>query len=158
MSASPGLVLCGARVPAPHGWEPVDTGLAGVTAVVETVDPVAPEAYRASLTLSVEQLGDADLRTWQATAEAAAAAGLQDHRVIDREHLAVAGRPGGRRVTHHMTSSGVAVVLEQWFVVADGAGWTLSATVDAGRYDVLADELALCAAAMTVPERLDVTA
>ena len=158
MTPSPILALYGARVPAPHGWEPVDTGLGGVAAVVEPVDPTAPEAFRASLTLSVEQLGDADLRTWQASAEAAAASGLLDHRVLDREHTDVAGRPGGRRLAHHVTPSGAAVVLEQWFVVAGGAGWTLSATVDTARYDLLADELALSAAAWVVPDRLEVTA
>ncbi len=151
------LHLFGARVPTPLGWEPVDTGFAGVAAVVEPVDPAAPEAFRASLTLSVEQLGDADLRTWQATAEAAATAGLQDHRVIDREHTDVAGRPGGRRLAHHVAPSGAAVVLEQWFVAAGGAGWTLSATVDTARYDLLADELALSAAAWVVPDQLEVT-
>lgn len=152
------LTLYGARVPAPRGWEPVYTGLAGVAVVVEPVDPTTPDAYRASLALSVEQLGDTDLRTWQAAAEAAAATGLNDHRVLDREHVGISGRSGGRRLAHHVTPAGVAVVLEQWFVVAGGAGWTLSATVDTARYALLADELALSAAALVVPDRLEVPA
>ena len=49
------LHLFGARVPTPLGWEPVDTGFAGVAAVVEPVDPAAPEAFRVAVTFPFEE-------------------------------------------------------------------------------------------------------
>ena len=75
---------------------------------------------------------------------------LTDYLLLDLERCQVAGRPGGRRLAHHLTLDGVAVTMEQWFTTVDGVGWTLTATVDSFRYDEQAELLARAAAGLEI--------
>jgi hypothetical protein len=72
---------------------------------------------------------------------------LDDYLLVDLERLVVDGRPGGRRLAHHVDQAGRALTMEQWFVADDQVGWTLTATVETWSYDAVADELAEVAAA-----------
>jgi hypothetical protein len=143
------LTLLGSAVEVPDDWELADTA---------AIEPADGDAFRASAVLSAEPLGEIDFSTWQDTADAAAAQVLTDFRLIDREHttigthLAHPGHPGGRRVAHHLAPSGHALVMEQWFTLVDAVGWTLTLTVDAPRYDLLADSFDTIAASWRIPE------
>ncbi|MCA1981798.1 hypothetical protein [Nocardioides nematodiphilus] len=137
------LELLGSSVEVPDGWELADTA---------ALEPAEGDGFRASAVLSAEPLGDVDFSTWQDTADAAAPSVLTDFRLIDREHVTVDGHPGGRRVAHHLAPTGHALVMEQWVTVLDAVGWTLTLTVDAPRYDLLADPFAGIASSWRLPE------
>ena len=148
------LELLGASVEVPDDWELIDT------AALEPVDSEG-DAFRASAVLSAEPLGDLDFSTWQDTADAAAPSVLTDFRLLDREHVTVdvrldpghPGHRGGRRVAHHLAPTGQALVMEQWVTLVDSVGWTLTLTVDAPRYDLLADLFADIAASWRLPDQ-----
>lgn len=130
------LEFAGSSTVCPVDWVVVGTDAAGS---VLAEPGGADGGFRASLVMTAEALGDVDFATWQNDAEALEAAALQDFRLIDREKISIAGHPGGRRVAHHVDGSGRAVVLCQWFTLVNATGWTLSGTVDAPRYDLVAD-------------------
>ncbi|RZS86935.1 hypothetical protein EV189_2353 [Motilibacter rhizosphaerae] len=136
----------GARCGVPDGWgTTTDEGTGAALALEPEHD-----GFRASLVLTVEDTG-ASFREWQVGADALLPSVLHDYLLLDLERPHVAGRPGGRRLAHHVTEDGADVTLEQWMVLVDGKGFTLTATVDTLRYDALADELAACAATLVVP-------
>ena len=143
------LELLGSSVEVPDDWELLETA---------AVEPADGNAFRASAVLSAEPLGDVDFSTWQDSADAAAAKVLTDFRLLDREHVTIAatlvhaGHPGGRRLAHHLAPTGHALAMEQWFTVVDSVGWTLTLTVDAPRYDLLADRFTDIAASWRLPE------
>src|SRR5206468_177335 len=78
-----------------------------------------------------------------------------DYLLLDLERLPVAGLPGGRRLARHVSPEGVDLTMEQWFVLVDGAGITVTATVDSWRYDAVTDELTAHALSLALPAGVD---
>lgn len=124
----------------PADWE---TGsVAGTPDVVharEPADSADPERFRADVVLVRESLDGLDLSAWQNAADAVLPSVLTDYLLVDLERREVAGRPGGRRLAHHVEPGGRAVVMEQWFTCAGAAGYTVTTTVDVHRFDLLAE-------------------
>lgn len=139
----------GVAVLAPAGWEQVDVPDPGTPLVV--VEP-RDDGFRANLVVTRTDLAGMSFRDWQVGTDELLARTLTEHHLIDLERLTVAGRPGGRRLVHHVAPSGAAVVLEQWCTVVGGIGWALSATVDVERSGALAGVLASCAAGFVIAE------
>lgn len=143
----------GARMTVPEGWEVVEPGTGEVAeAVVTALEPPrqAPVGFRANLVLSVVGTG-LDFRQWQVNTDIMLPQALTDFVLLDLERLEVAGHPGGRRLARHVGPDGTDLTLEQWFTLVDGAGITVSATVDSWRYDAVADELATHARSLSLP-------
>lgn len=140
------VLLAAPRVP--KGWDRVARPHAGtVWAAVQPVDLDQPDRFRANLVLTCDALGGLTFRDWQVGSDEVLPRMLQDFLLVDLERLEVDGRPGGRRLAHHVDQVARALTMEQWFVADDDRGWTLTATVETWSYDELADELAEVAAA-----------
>lgn len=130
----------------PEGWEVSATPPPGTAwAALEPADPERPEGFRANLVLTVDETRGLSFRDWQVGTEELLPRLLHDYLLVDLEHVAVDGAPGGRRLAHHAAASGEALTMEQWFTLSEGTGITLTATVETWRYDELADQLALAA-------------
>jgi hypothetical protein len=132
----------------PQGWDKVSRPRPGtVWTAVEPADLDRPDRFRANLVVTCDALGGLTFRDWQVASDEVLPTMLQDYVLIDLERLEVDGRPGGRRLAHHVDQAARALTMEQWFVADDDRGWTLTATVETWSYDGLADELAELAAA-----------
>ena len=127
----------------PGGWDKVARPHAGtVWTAVQPVDLAQAGRFRANLVLTCDALGGLSFRDWQVASDEVLPRMLQDFLLVDLERLEVDGRPGGRRLAHHVDRAARALTMEQWFVADDDRGWTLTATVETWSYDELADELA----------------
>ena len=98
------------------------------------------------MVVTEQPTGGLGFRDWQTGTEELLPRTLPDYLLVDLERLEVDGRPAGRRLAHHAGPGGEALTMEQWFVLVDGVGHTLTATVETWRYDELADSLAGVAA------------
>lgn len=136
-----------ACVPLPDGWEILPDAAPGTVVAVE---PTGSGGFRSNLVLSAADNGDLSFRDWQVSTDRMLPQMLTDYLLLDLERCQVAGRPGGRRLAHHVSPEGVAVTMEQWFTAVEGVGWTLTATVDSFRYDEQADLLAKAAADLEI--------
>lgn len=116
-----------------------------VWAAREPVDPTTPDRFRANLVLTVDDTATLSFRDWQAGTDQLLPRQLEDYLLVDLEKRDIDGNPGGRRLAHHAGPGGEALTLEQWFVLADGRGHTLTATIETWRYDELADACARAA-------------
>lgn len=137
----------GASFDAPQGWQvlPIDA------ASVAVAEPAPDDgSFRANLVLTAIGNGGMDFETWQNGTEQLLPQTLPDYYPIDRERLLVAGRPGGRRLAHQAAPDGSALVTEQWFCADGDTGYTLTATIDALRYDQAAEDLAGIAATLRI--------
>ena len=131
----------------PLGWDKVARPRPGtVWTAVEPADLEQRDRFRANLVLTCDALGGLTFRDWQVASDEVLPTMLQDYLLIDLERLEVDGRPGGRRLAHHVDHAARALTMEQWFVAGDDLGWTLTATVETWSYDGVADELAGIAA------------
>lgn len=130
--------------PPPDGWEVVsDLPPGTLWAVREPTDAADPERFRANLVLTADDVGTLSFRDWQVGTDELLPRMLDDFLLVDLERLSVDGLPGGRRLAHHAGPAGEALTMEQWFVLDESRGHTLTATVETWRYDELAD---VCAA------------
>ncbi|MDH2414579.1 hypothetical protein [Nocardioides sp. CER19] len=143
------VVHDGASFPAPEGWDVV-TPAPDATIVIEP--DRADGGFRANLVLTVGDNGDLSFRDWQNGTDVLLRHELVDFLLLDLERLDVDGRPGGRRLAHHTSREGAGLVMEQWFAQVGSTGYTLTATVDALRYPLLAATLDECAAGLTLPD------
>ncbi|GAA1136587.1 hypothetical protein [Nocardioides aquiterrae] len=137
------------RLVVPPGWEVVDRPAAGV-ALVALEPERAPAAgdrapFRSNLVVTAVPTGGLDFRDWQAGSDEILDRALTDYLLVDLERLQIDGLPGGRRLAHHTGPHDEALTLEQWFVLHEGIGHTLTATVETARYDELADVTATAA-------------
>ncbi|HEV2798064.1 MAG TPA: hypothetical protein VGV65_10635 [Nocardioides sp.] len=132
----------------PRGWDKAVRPYAGTLwTAVQPVDLEQADRFRANLVLTLDDLGGLTFRDWQVGSDEVLPRMLQDFLVVDLERLDIDGRPGGRRLAHHVDRAARALTMEQWFVAGDDRGWTLTATVETWSYDEQADELAEVAAA-----------
>lgn len=143
----------GARISVPDGWEILCDEESDTLVALEPGEPGEPgTGFRANLVLSVVANGDLSFRDWQVATDATLPEMLTDYQLLDLEKLDVAGRPGGRRLAHHVSPDGVPLTMEQWFTAVGGTGYTLTATVDSWRYDELADVFADLARRLEIPQ------
>lgn len=127
----------------PAGWQVApDPPEEASLVALEPDDPAAPDAFRANLVLTETATGGMSFRDWQAGTDELLPRVLDGYLLVDLERLVIAGRSGGRRLAHHTGRRGEALTLEQWFVLVDDVGHTLSATCETPRYDELADAFA----------------
>ncbi len=135
----------GLRLPA--YLQPVPADAPDLPAEVTFV-ALEPESgrFRTNVVVTEQPTGGLDFRDWQAGTEELLPRTLPDYLLVDLERLEVDGLPAGRRLAHHAGPGGEALTMEQWFVLVDGTGHTLTATVETWRYDELADSLAGVAA------------
>jgi hypothetical protein len=142
----------GTRMSVPDGWEvSADANDATVVALEPPRGSGDGPAFRASLVLTAVATG-ADFRQWQVDTDVLLPGVLADYQLLDLERVEVAGRAGGRRLARHRGPDGTDLTMEQWFVLVDGTGITVTATVDSWRYDGLADDLARHARSLAVPD------
>lgn len=133
--------------PVPPGWETLAGPLpVALWAAVHPEHPERPGLFRSNLVLTCDDLGGMSFRDWQAGTDEVLRRTLADYLLVDLERLQVDGRPGGRRLAHHVDDAGRALTMEQWFTQDGDRGWTLTATVDTWFYDGVADDLAGVAA------------
>lgn len=134
----------------PDDWEvlPIDE------ASIAAAEPATPEGdFRANLVLTVVPNGGMDFETWQNGTEQLLPTTLEDYYPVDRERLEVAGRAGGRRLSHYAGEDGTALVMHQWFCAVGDLGYTITATIDALRFDQSADDLAAAAATLQIGDQ-----
>jgi hypothetical protein len=146
--AAPAASGGGLRIPAYLSVvDPVAAGFPDEVTVVavEGEDPAEPGRFRTNLVVTEQSTGGLGFRDWQAGTEELLGRVLPDYLVVDLERIDAGGRPGGRRLAHHVAPDGRALTMEQWFTLVDGVGHTLTATVETWRYDELADSLAAAA-------------
>lgn len=137
----------GATYQAPERWEVVF----GEETTVLALEPEREDGgFRANLVLTVVTNAGLSFRDWQVGTDELLPGQLIDYLLLDLEKLPVADHPGGRRLAHHVAPDGGALVMEQWFTSVDSVGYTLTATVDALRYDLVADELGRCGQSLRV--------
>jgi len=137
-----------ASLPLPAGWQVLADAAPGTAVAVEVSD--SSVGFTSNLVLSTADNAELSFRDWQVATDELLPGMLTDYLLLDLERCDVAGRPGGRRLAHHITPDGTAVTMEQWFTAVAGVGWTLTATVDSLRYDGLADLLARTAAGLLI--------
>jgi len=133
----------------PTGWDVLVDVEPGTPLVAVEPDR---QSWRANVVLTRTELEGLSFRDWQVGTDELLARTLHDYRLLDLERLTVAGRDGGRRLAHHVTAKGVAVVLEQWCVAVGAVGWALTSTVDVERHDLLTDVAAACAASLEIED------
>lgn len=132
--------------PVPEGWDRL--GEAPPAALWAAVEPsTATGAFRSNLVLTCDEVGPMSFRDWQSGTDELLPRTLDDYLLVDLERLEIDGRPGGRRLAHHVDRAGRALTMEQWFTLDGTRGWTLTATLHTPRYDELADACAAAAAA-----------
>lgn len=131
----------------PADWEVVLAPADGIALVARApADPEAPAAFRANLVLTEVPTGELSFRDWQAGTDELLPRVLEDYLLVDLERGEIAGRVAGRRLAHHRGPGGEALTMEQWFVLVEDVGHTLTATAPTAAYDGLADLFAAVAA------------
>ncbi len=110
--------------------------------VVERARDVGDPGFRSNVVLTVADNGGLRFRDWQAGTDRLLPRQLEAYQLVDLEKCIVAGHPGGRRLAQHLVAGPTPVTMEQWFTQVGTTGYTLTATVDSWRYDLLADDLA----------------
>lgn len=128
----------GFSISLPASWERV--GVSKKCVALVAVEPDQEEGFRANVVVTCEELPPGvALDAWQASAEELLARTLDDFLLVDRERLELDGRAVVRRLGHHAVEGTQAVTLEQWAMVRESVGYTLSASVGTLAYDSLAD-------------------
>lgn len=108
---------------------------------------VVPEGtFRASLSVIAEDGPEGlDLAGYAEGSLHQEAGALEDFRLLDREAVEIGGVPAVRTLVHHTGGPELAVVVEQWRLIARGLGWVLSASADAVSYADKGAIMAACA-------------
>lgn len=143
----------------PEDWQ-VLPGVTDRQAVA--VEPPGSEGsdasgFRANLVLTVVDNGGMSFRDWQASTDELLPRQLNAYQLLDLERRDVSGHPGGRRLAQHVVPGSppdvveTPVTMEQWFAQVGTTGYTLTATVDSWRYDLLADMFAGLADRLVLP-------
>lgn len=125
----------------PQEWNVLQQG-AQQLVVIERARDVGQPGFRANVVLTIADNGALGFRDWQAGTDELLPRQLTDYQLIDLERCLVAGHPGGRRLAQHVVAGPTPVTMEQWFTQVGSTGYTLTATVDSWRYDLVAEDLA----------------
>lgn len=136
----------------PDVWE-VLTEVDATTALVAR-EPDGPGSraagFRANLVVTVDSVGEFSFTDWQRGNDQILEQSLTGWVLLDLELHEVAGHQAVRRLGTYVAPDGPPVTLEQWAVLRNGRGFTLSATVATTAWDALADQVAAVGASFTV--------
>jgi hypothetical protein len=114
----------------PSGWLVLDEPPTGSVLIArEPEDPADPGRFLANVVLTAVGTGGLGFRDWQVGTDELLPRVLDDYLLVDLERLVIGGVAGGRRLAHHVGPGGETLTMEQWFVLVDGVGHTLTATV-----------------------------
>lgn len=135
-----------ARPDLPAGWDAMrEAPPTTLWAAVAPFDLDDPQRFRANVVLTCDDTTGISFRDWQVASDEVLPRALDDFLLIDLEKVEVDGRPGGRRLAHHVDGSGRALTMEQWCTLEAARGWTLTATCETWTYDDLASAFAAMA-------------
>lgn len=126
----------------PPGWEVAWRPTDGVALVALEPELVSPLRANLVVTLSDVPMSFAE---WQKGTDVLLPRTLEQYDLIDLQRLELAGAPAGRRLAHH-TVDGNAATMEQWSILQDGRGYTLTFTVPTMRYGFMVEGLRVIAA------------
>ena len=133
----------------PHEWNVLQEEEQQLV-VIERARDVEHPGFRANVVLTIADNGALSFRDWQVGTDQLLPRQLTDYQLVDLERCLVAGHPGGRRLAQHVVEGPIPVTMEQWFTQVGSTGYTLTATVDSWRYDLVADDLADFARTFTI--------
>jgi hypothetical protein len=120
---------------------------------VERADVVPPGSFRANLNVVVEQGPPGmDLDGYVEASLEQQRRSMAGFRLIDREDLTISDVPAVRTLAHFHGSEVLALVVEQWRLIARGLGWVVTASSDAISYGGRADAFAACAESLRVED------
>lgn len=120
---------------------------------IERADVVPEDTFRASLNVVVENGPPGmDLDGYVDGSLEQQRGSMAGFRLIDREPTAVAGVPAVRTLAHYRGSEVLAVVVEQWRLIARGMGWVVTVSCDAIGYADRADAFAASAESLRVED------
>lgn len=128
----------GFRLPLPPDWEQRSDPYEGVALVA--VIPAGDYGFRTNVVVTLDEVPEVDLSVWQFSAAQLLEQGLVEFVLLDEEYVEIGGRAAVRRLGHH-TVGDDAVTIEQWAVLDQGVGYTLTASTDTWVYDHAADLL-----------------
>lgn len=126
----------GFSLPLPTGWQQLTDPRPDVALIVTTAPPDV--GFRTNAVLTVEQVPEMDLVTWQFVTHQLMERGLTEFALLDEEEMEIAGWAARHRLAHHRVER-YAVTLEQWAVLDRGQGYTLTCSAESWTYDGIAD-------------------
>jgi len=135
----------------PADWETTLDGAPGIP--VAAMAPPTPTPFRTNVVVTVGDVPAAmTSREWQAGTDLLLTESLEQYQLLDLEHVTVAGLEAVRRLAHHVTDEGIAVTMQQWAVLVEGHGVTLTATVPTVDFPVLARAVDAIGRSLSVDE------
>jgi hypothetical protein len=139
-------------VAVPEDWEARLDVLAGVPFVA--IAPSTPVPFRSSAVVTVGDVLEAmTFREWQAGTDEILPTSLQSYQLLDMEPVTVSGLKGVRRLAHHVTPDGVGVTMQQWAVLTEGHGVTLTVTVPTAELGALTEIVDEIGRSLSVEEK-----
>ena len=128
----------GFGLPLPRIWELTEDPQPGVA--LTAVEPQGELAFRANLVVTVDDLEpDTDLEAWQDDCEAMMPDVLSGYQLLDRELSTDGTHPVLRRLAHHDGNGTASITMEQWALLVDGRGYTVTGSVATGGYADVTD-------------------
>lgn len=120
---------------------------------VERAEMLPDGTFRGSLNVVVEDGPPGmDLDAYLEASLEQQQRGMAGFRLIDREDTEVGGVPAVRTLAHYKGSEVLALVVEQWRLIARGLGWVVTATSDPITYAGRADAFAASAETLRVQD------
>jgi hypothetical protein len=142
----------GLELPLPARWERAEE-VSGCLLVA--VEPKREPYFRANVVVTLEVLDEnASLREWSGRSTDALRESLNRLRLIDDEHLAVAGVPARRLLAHYLHREHGGLCLEQWLLLHAGIGQVVSCSTAALEYDDLFPLMSAITAGFRPAQRL----
>jgi hypothetical protein len=113
---------------------------------LERADVLPEGAFRASISVVAEDGPPGlDLDGYVERSLAVQEQSMEEFRVLDRDSLELGDVPAVRTLAHYVGGEALAVVVEQWRLIARGLGWVVSASSDAISYADKGEIMAACA-------------
>lgn len=122
----------------PADWEQWTDSHEGVALI--SIVPQAEDGFRTNVVVTLEQVSEMDLAVWQFSTGQLLERELMEFVLLDEEYVEIGGRTVVRRLGHHTVGED-AVTMEQWALLDQGVGYTLTASVDTQVYDHVAELL-----------------
>lgn len=128
----------GFTIDLPPAWEILDDPQPGIPLMA--LEPDRGEGFRTNVVVSADAVEATSLADWQRDNDVLLPDSLNEYQLLDLERIQLDGHAGARRLAHHVVD-GRPVCLEQWAVLRDGIGYTVTVTVETLRYTSLIDDL-----------------
>lgn len=135
----------------PPDWEQWTDPYEGVA--LAAVVPDGGDGIRTNVVVTLDEVSEMDLAVWQFSTGQMLERQLTEFVLLDDEYVEIGGRAAMRRLAHHTVNED-AVTMEQWAVLDQGVGYTLTASANPWVYDQVADLLAAIAAGFRPGEQV----